>query len=124
MWPHVGCYLSLWDGKNRLNLPVRVDVLVKVGTRGESSALFKCAAKRTSCGVTNMQGNGINGKTIEDKLLRLSRTCVHAPFLEDFAGFCHKRALDSAWGSMNELCLFVQCTRIPRIIIQYFRNLS
>src|SRR5690625_6474377 len=73
MWPHVGCYLSLWDGKNRLNLPVRVDVLVKVGTRGESSALFKCAAKRTSCGVTNMQGNGINGKTIEDKLLSLDR---------------------------------------------------
>src|SRR5690625_6825266 len=102
MWPHVGCYLSLWDGKNRLNLPVRVDVLVKVGTRGESSALFKCAAKRTSCGVTNMQGNGINGKTIEDKLLRLSRTCFNAPLLEGFSGFYQQLRLNSSCGRVSK----------------------
>src|SRR5690625_6890497 len=91
MWPHVGCYLSLWDGKNRLNLPVRVDVLVKVGTRGESSALFKCAAKRTSCGVTNMQGNGINGKTI-DRKTRLNSSHVAI----SYAVFCLKKKKEHA----------------------------
>src|SRR5699024_8898632 len=95
MWPHVGCYLSFWDGENAFNFPARVDVVVKVGSGRDTSVLFECAARRTSCGVTSREGNGIDVISIEDKLLIVSCTCFPAPLLEGCAGFCPNRAAAS-----------------------------
>lgn len=63
---------------------------------------FECSAKGTWGGVSNAEGNGVDGDAFGEELFGFGDTALETPVLECGAGVVDEGAFDGAWRGVNK----------------------